>query len=608
MTGKKTVFGWALTAIIVLAPTSVARAQGEHKQVLVLQSTRRDSQFSIVTERELTRMLDSGLARNVDYYSESLDLGRFPEPSYRASFSDYLRLKYQAARFDLVIAMQDAAVEFVTDHRDSLFDNTPAVLLANHQALKRFPNSTGLVHERNYVATLGLIRQLQPDVRNVFIVSGAAGTDRQYEAEFRRQLSPTADLTVTFLSGLATNELEDRLSRLPEHSVVYHLLVSADGAGNTFYPLQYVDRVSAAANAPTYSWVDSTLDHGIVGGSLYSQATVIKRVGELALRVLRGEAADSIPLAALDAHADVVDWRQLKRWGIDEARVPPGTDVRFRDPTIWDRYRFYIVGALALLITQTVLIAGLLIQGTRRRRAEEELRASQRKLGVSYERIRHLGARLLRAQDTERSRIARELHDDICQRVLLLTIELESMVRTNADGGTAAEALTVAQDIAKSLHDLSYELHPTRLRTIGLVAALDRLCAEWSRTGIAIAFTHEDGPSTLSPDLTLCLFRVAQEGLQNAIKYSDATQLSVHLADDSEGLVLTITDNGKGFDVDAAWGQGLGLVSMTERLAAIGGSFDISSKPATGTRLTASVPAEIVRITDPVPLRSLASA
>lgn len=169
---------------------------------------------------------------------------------------------------------------------------------------------------------------------------------------------------------------------------------------------------------------------------------MIKRVGELAVRVLRGEAADSIPLTSLETHADVVDWRQLKRWGIDEARVPPGTDVRFRDPTGWDRYKFYIVGALALLITQTVLIAGLLIQRTRRRRAEGELLASQRKLRVSYERIRHLGARLLRAQDTERSRIARELHDDICQRVLLLTIELESLVRTNADGRTDARRPT----------------------------------------------------------------------------------------------------------------------------------------------------------------------
>jgi len=129
-----------------------------------------------------------------------------------------------------------------------------------------------------------------------------------------------------------------------------------------------------------------------------------------------------------------------------------------------------------------------------------------------------------------------------------------------------------------------------------------------SRTGIAIRFTHQDSSSTLSPDLTLCLFRVAQEGLQNAIKYSNATQLSVHLADDPDGLVLTITDDGLGFDVDAAWGQGLGLVSMTERLAAIGGSLEISSKPGSGTRLTASVPADILPITDPAPLTSLASA
>jgi signal transduction histidine kinase len=568
-----------------------ARAQDDHKEILVLHSTRRDAQFSDVAERGLTRILDAGLQRNVDYYSEFIDVSRFPEASYQAAFHDFMRLKYQNVRFDLVIALHDVAIAFVTAYRDTLFHDTPAVFLTTSPSTTRFSNSTGLIHERDFLATPALIRQLQPDVRQVFVVTGAAVADVAFENAVRRQLtSSNLGLTFTYLSGLATPDLEDRLSRLPERSAVYHVLVSEDGAGDKFHPLEYVDRVAAAANAPTYSWVDSAMDHGIVGGSLYTQAGAIHRVGQLALRVLRGEPAESIPITALNLNRNQLDWRQLRRWGIDEGRVPQGTLVQFRNPTLWDRYRTYIVAALMVLFTQTVLIAGLLIQRNRRRRAEEELRGSQKELLRSYERNRDLGTRLLRAQENERSRIARELHDDICQRMLLLTIELESLRRSHSGEKAAADALTVARDISKSLHELSHQLHPARLRMIGLVPALDHLCRELSRAGIRIAFAHECVPSRTPADVMLCFFRVVQEALQNAIKYSNATDVVVELRGCSDRLSLTVVDNGVGFDIDTAWGKGVGLVSMVERLDAMHGSFDIASTLGVGTRLTATIP------------------
>jgi signal transduction histidine kinase len=585
---------WVLAAIVVLAqfaPTRSADAQSEHKRVLVLHSSRRDARISIVAESELSRSLDVGLARNLDYYAEFIDLSRFPESVYKEGFLEFLRLKYQGVRFDLVIALQDQALEFLNEHGDTLFRDTPAVFLTNTPVTSRRPNSTGVIHRRDFVATVDFIRRLQPDVRQVFIVTGAATADKDYENEVRRQLPPSdSALTFTYLSGLTTKELEDRLSRLPEHSAAYYVLVNEDGAGQMFHPLEYVDRVAAAANAPTYSWVDSLMDHGIIGGSLYSQQRAIEPVGQLALRVLRGEPADSIPIAVLNLNAYQADWRQLRRWRIDEARVPRGTLLRYRDPTIWDRYSIYILATLAVVVTQTVLITGLLIQRTRRRRAEEKLRGSQGELRRSDERNRDLAARLLTAQETERARIARELHDDICQRMLLLTIELEALGRANPAEAPAAEAISVARDISKSLHDVSHRLHPTRLRLIGLVAAIDRLCLELSRAGCTIAYTHDDVPSTLPPDVMLCLFRVVQEALQNAVKYSNAKGISVHLSGGSDGLTLVIIDKGVGFDVNAAWGNGVGLVSMVERLEMIGGSLEIQSNPGAGTRLTATVP------------------
>src|SRR5262249_30800033 len=177
-----------------------------------------------------------------------------------------------------------------------------------------------------------------------------------------------------------------------------------DAAGVNLNPLDYLDRLATVANRPIYSWVDSTMNRGIVGGSLMSIESRIGALAAMALRVLRGERADSIPMSTPDLDVKQVDWRQLQRWHISEARVPRGTIVRFREPGVWDRYAAYIVSASALLLAQTALIAGLLVQRARRRRAEEQVRGSRAALQASFERIRDLGGRLIAAQEAERSR------------------------------------------------------------------------------------------------------------------------------------------------------------------------------------------------------------
>jgi signal transduction histidine kinase len=528
--------------------------------------------------------------------TEFIDASTFPERAHDALL-EFLRLKYEGIQFDLVIAIQNEAIGFVERERNSVFRDTPAVFLTYNPTAGRFPKSTGLVHRRDFGATLGFLRQLQPDVRNVFIITGADASAPLLTAAIRELQPSQPDLNFTYLSGLPTNDLEDRLSRLPPHSAVYYFWVNQDGAGQKFHPLKYLDRIAPAANAPIYCWVDSAMGHGIVGGSLYRQEDAIERLGELAVRVLRGESPESIPIATLSLTVNMVDWRQLRRWRIDPARIPAGTLVRFREPTMWDRYKIHILAAVTLLVSQTVLITGLLIQRTRRRRAEEKVRRTQEALQGSYDRIRDLGAGLLRAQEAERARISRELHDDICQRMLLLTMELELFARRDADKASATAALTAAREIATSLHQLSHQLHPTRLRLIGLVAALDQLCVELSGAGVSIQFTHDNVPSPLSPDVMLCLFRIVQEAVQNAIKHAKASKVSVHLSGASGRLTLTIIDNGVGFDVSAARGKGVGLASMTERLDAIGGSLEIHSNPGAGTKLSASVPTLVAQPT-----------
>ena len=573
--------------------------------MLVLHTTRPDAQFSMVAESELSRALNDSVDSNVDYYSEFIDTNRFPEAAHRTTFAQFLRAKYQERRFDLVIALGDAAVELVEANRPGLFRDTPMVFLANNRATRGGPDSTGLVLERNFGATVPLIQRLQPDVTHVFVVSGAAVADRAYERLVRAQFRPyESRVAFTYLSALTTDDLERRLAALPPRSAVFYALVSQDGAGRKFHPLDYIDRVVAAATAPTYSWVDSAFGHGIVGGSVYGQRAAVGRVAQLAIRVLRGERVDSIPTSNLDLNTDQVDWRQLQRWGIPDARVPAGALVRFREPGVWDRYQVYILAGAGVFLLQSVLIAGLLIQRERGRRAERELRQRQSELQASYGRIRDLGGRLLNAQEAERGRIARELHDDINQQLSLLAIDL-AMLRGLVRPQAALELIDTASSrtgtIITSVHDLSRRLHPYKLQLIGLVAALADLQNAVSQAGIAITFTHENVPARLPQELTLSLFRIVQESLQNALKHSHARAVSMRLMGRPTELELTIVDDGVGFDVDTAWGAGLGLIGIRERVDAIGGTFVIVSTPGAGTRLEIRVPLNVIQDTAALP-------
>jgi len=580
-------------AMQALAPVALGWADERQKQVLVLYSTRRDAQVAVLGERDLPQLLDASVPEGVDYYSEYIDQVRFAQADYQSAFRDFLKRKYKPQRFDLVIAMGDLPLEFVDTNRDILFTESPVVFYSNAPMPRRVRNATGIIVRMNFAGTLSLATQLQPDVQQVFVVSGGGEGDKIYETTARSQFRAfEPQLSFTYLTGLPTRQLEARLASLPKHSIVYYVVVNRDGDGQNFHPLEYAERVSLAANAPTYSWIDSTINRGIVGGNLKDLQRQTHAVGELAVRVLRGDRADSIPVSSPDLNEDEVDWRQLRRWGLSEGRLPQGTVIRFREPSVWDRYKFYVAGAAAVLLAQTVLIAGLLVQRVRRRQAEEQVRASGAELQKSYARIRDLGARLLDAQDDERARIARELHDDVSQQMALLEIDLELLGRAvpMTEEDLAEETLRRARDVAKSVHDLSHRLHPARLRLIGLVAALNGLQRELSQSDLAITVTHDNVPPSIPQDVTLCVFRVVQEALQNAVKYSRARHVSVHLEGGASGLVVTISDDGVGFDVDKAWGKGLGLISISERLEAIGGVFQIRSTPGAGTRLELTIP------------------
>ena len=227
---------------------------------------------------------------------------------------------------------------------------------------------------------------------------------------------------------------------------------------------------------------------------------------------------------------------------------------------------------------------GFMIDISERKRAEEALN--------------YLGSRLIAAQEEERKRVARELHDDLNQRMAVLTIELEQIGQKLAGSFSLRKRIhklkRQAQEISTDIHRLSYKLHPSRLDHLGLAAAIKALCEELSAIpgGKPSIHFHQSGlPADLPKDVTLCLFRIAQEGLRNSVKHSGAELVQVVLTKTDEAIRLSVADNGCGFDARAAlMEKGLGFVSMQERLRLVGGEINIFSQPRRGTRIHVTVP------------------
>ena len=220
---------------------------------------------------------------------------------------------------------------------------------------------------------------------------------------------------------------------------------------------------------------------------------------------------------------------------------------------------------------------------TRHRQAEESLR--------------NLGGRLINAQEEERSRVARELHDDLNQQLAILSIELEQLRQKipvdNQDLRAGVQALwTKAQEISSSIHRLSYQLHPAKLDHLGLAAAIKSLCEGLSEHGeTKIEFRAKGFPAVLPQEVTLCVFRITQESLQNVTRHSGAQDAQVLLRRTSKGVHLRVSDSGCGFDTHSPrTKQGLGFISMRERLRLVGGRISIRSHPLRGTQIDVLVP------------------
>jgi signal transduction histidine kinase len=228
---------------------------------------------------------------------------------------------------------------------------------------------------------------------------------------------------------------------------------------------------------------------------------------------------------------------------------------------------------------------------------------TQISLEQSRQDLQKLAFELLRVQEEERRRISRDLHDDVNQRLALLAMDIEAVGRTlHSPGDHVGRAVREIQERVVELSDvvrhLAYQLHPSILDDLGLPIALQRLVEDFTaRSRIQGSFGHKNIPATIPQEIASCLYRVTQESLNNVVRHAEASQVDVELTGAPSELVVTITDNGVGFDSEQLrnGSHGLGLLGMKERVALVHGNLHVVSAVGKGTRVqvVVLVPAEV---------------
>ena len=643
---------WAGLIVPLFALSLAIRA--EPRRVLLLHSFGREfAPLNAFSERFRTELAQE-LGGRVDFHDVALESAREEGGPQEDALVSYLAALFPGDRLSLIVTIGGPAARFAQKHRQRVFPSIPMLISSvdqRHLENASLTDKNAIVAVANEPARLiDNILQLLPETTNIAIIVGSSPLEKFWAEEMRSQFQRfTNRLNFDWFSGLAFAEMQSRAAALPPRSAIFYALLAVDAEGVPQEEERALKAFHAVANAPLFGLHSTQMGQGIVGGPLMAIEELSRRTAQVAVRILRGEPAGSIKTAVQRPGQPVYDWRELRRWGISEARLPMGSVVQFRQATFWEMYKWRIVAVIALCLLEAFLLGLLIVNLVTRRRAQQSLRESEERLSLAaaaadigvwmldvahdqvwatanwrrmfgfppdaaiafgavlqrihpddravvkralrlaietrtdyasefrivrpdgarwmafrgrvnsatgMDRVRVLGAavditerkqgeqathelsgRLISAQEHERARLAKELHDGLSQDLALLAVELElSAQKPPASPGEASELMQEfskrTKELSDEVHRLSHGLHPAKLEQLGLAAAIGGFCREVEAGGlISVKCVCRDVPRSLPPELALCYYRVTQEALQNVVKHSGAKNATVELSE-----------------------------------------------------------------------------
>src|SRR6516165_12170757 len=353
----------------------------EHKQVLIVHSFGREFRPWNEYAKQIRAELDRQSPWPLDVREHSLETARSGNLNPELPFVEYLEVLYADHAPDLIVAIGAPAAAFIQRQRDQLFPTTPVVFTAIEQ---RRVKSSGLTLNDVVIAVTLDFRalfesflQISPDTKTVAVVNGHSPNELFWRDEIQKNLRPLENrIDIRWYDNLSFQDILKQTASLPPHSAIFWNTMVVDATGAMYEGDRALTTLYETANAPIFTHDDAFFGREVVGGPMLSARVLSKEEGAVAVRILGGEKPDGIKIEPIGFAAPKYDWRELQRWGISESRLPPGSEIYFREPTAWDKYRWQALAVLALILLQGATISGLLFE--RRRRQFAEVQSRQR--------------------------------------------------------------------------------------------------------------------------------------------------------------------------------------------------------------------------------------
>ena len=325
------------------------------------------------------RLLNAGSERHFSVYSEHLDLSRFPGTQHHEVLRTHLQNKYRDRPIGVLVAQGSSSLEFLMRSRAQLWPEVPVVFAGvdteTANRLNLPPDVTGTIRQLTFRNAVTTAQALVPNLKR-FALVGDPWERQAVRKHYKDEIAALADqFEFIDLIGLPMTEIRKRVAALPENTAIIYTAINVDGAGVAYIPREALAAVAEVANRPIGIDAETSIGYGGTGGLVTRPDLIGQQTAQIVLRIFNGERPSEIPITVGEFIKPVFDWRQLQSFGISESMLPPGSEVRFRELSLWEQHRSEMIAIFFAILLQTALIGWLLFEHHRRRIVEMELRA-----------------------------------------------------------------------------------------------------------------------------------------------------------------------------------------------------------------------------------------
>ncbi len=561
------------------------------------------------------------LGSNVDLDEVSLDMARYAQPDMEEAFADFMAKRISEWQPDVVVPIGSPAGQFVAKFRDKLFPRTPVVYTGMDR--RTLPdgalalNATFVGEDFDLRGLVDDILQLDPETNNIVVILGATPLERYWTTEFQAAFAPfNGRIKFTFTNDLSFDQVLDEASKLPAHSFVLLGMLMRDASGVTYNEDDALARLHAVSRAPINGIFQHEVGLGIVGGRLYQGELEGEESARMAAKILRGQPASNLPPEVIGTRTPLYDWRELTRWHIPESRLSPGSIVLFRQPTTWERYRWYVFTAIAVIAAQAICIFASVVQLRHRRVAEVARRHAEAEVQQKRAQLEHV-ARIATLGELT-STLTHELEQPLAAIAVNSAVGIHLMDSPQPDLNELRQKLSgisaVTQRAVEMIHGMRNMLKRdtpgfTRIDLNQLIRTVERIVygdAMLQRVTVDLALSPAALPVNGDPvqlqQVMMNLMLNAFTAMRDSEPDTRCLVIRTSLVDGSQALV-EVRDSGTGiapeklesifqpFITGKPGGLGIGLSICRSIIERHGGKIGAANNPGGGATFSMTLPA-----------------